>query len=77
MLTITEMRVMLGQLPASAALRTPHGQVEVGAPPDPPFDQVRPPARPGQRGQVGGRDPREQRWAQMCAWSTADCRDWM
>ncbi len=30
MLTITEMRVMLGQLPASAALRIPHGQVEVG-----------------------------------------------
>jgi hypothetical protein len=29
MLTITEMRVMLGQLPASAALRSPHGQVEV------------------------------------------------
>ena len=29
MLTVTEMRVMLGQLPASAALRSPHGQVEV------------------------------------------------
>src|SRR3954470_5810780 len=29
MLTITEMRVMLGQLPASAALRSPHDQVEV------------------------------------------------
>jgi hypothetical protein len=29
MLTITEMRVMLGQLPASAALRSPHGEVEV------------------------------------------------
>ena len=29
MLTITEMRVMLGQLPASAALRSAHGQVEV------------------------------------------------
>jgi hypothetical protein len=31
MLTITEMRVMLGQLPASAALRNPHGDVEVRA----------------------------------------------